>query len=205
MQQEIPGQKYGPAAAPHGLQGTPPQAPGPQQPAAMHAYQHMQTPQSPGVHSQIPQAPRQMVPIEAYYAALPHTSAPGAYQRPVQATEQDTSQTQAPMHLAPNPGGENKPSQQPTVSGLSHPSPPPPQKTPVSREYSETTGDGGLLMENLDQDISDTAAKVNVTRSIVEAPPVDPNLHCVLCDKYFGIGEIQLYRRHVATCTGSGQ
>ena len=204
MHQDISGQNYGPVAGMHGPQGTLPQAPGPQQPP-MRAYQHMQTTQSPELHSQMPHTPMQKVPIEAHHAALPHTSAPAVYQRPVQAMEQDTSQAQAPIHLAQNPVGEVKPSQQPAISDTNRPAPPPPQKPPVSREYSNTAGDGELLMENLDEDISDTAAKVNVTGRIVEAPPVDPNLHCVMCDRYFGIGEIQLYRRHVATCSGSGQ
>ena len=82
-------------------------------------------------------------------------------------------------------------------------------KLPVTREYSEANsdaaGDGELLLKYLDEEIVDTAAEVNNIRSIVLPVPPDPNLHCVFCDKYFGIGEIQQYRRHMETCRGSGQ
>ena len=39
--------------------------------------------------------------------------------------------------------------------------------------------------------------------SQLRAPAQDPNLQCVLCGKIFKIGQMQNFKRHVATCTGS--
>ena len=33
--------------------------------------------------------------------------------------------------------------------------------------------------------------------------PLDPNLICPYCNKNFRIGEIQIFRRHVSSCTGT--
>ena len=40
-------------------------------------------------------------------------------------------------------------------------------------------------------------------QSLALDAPIDPNLVCQLCRRGFKIGEIQKYRRHVASCTGS--
>ena len=40
-------------------------------------------------------------------------------------------------------------------------------------------------------------------QSLALDAPIDPNLVCQMCRRGFKIGEIQKYRRHVASCTGS--
>ena len=70
----------------------------------------------------------------------------------------------------------------------------------------------GLSQLQLDENILDTVAEVNEnervgdTRQIdsgLQSIPQDPNLQCVVCGKIFKIGQIQNFKRHVATCTGS--
>ena len=67
-----------------------------------------------------------------------------------------------------------------------------------------------LMMKDLQGDIRSAAANVEaITKrgggvsSEGDAIPLDPNLVCPLCDKMFRIGEIQKFRRHVDTCTGT--
>ena len=66
------------------------------------------------------------------------------------------------------------------------------------------------LQRELDDEIHQQAAQViqEVSGSRREANadlkrPFDPNLVCPMCRKQFRIGEIQRYRRHVNTCTGT--
>ena len=66
------------------------------------------------------------------------------------------------------------------------------------------------LQKELDDEIHQQAAQViqEVSRRGREAKtdlqrPFDPNLVCPMCRKQFRIGEIQKFRRHVNTCTGT--
>ena len=66
------------------------------------------------------------------------------------------------------------------------------------------------LQRELDDEIHQQAAQViqEVSGSRREVNtdlkrPFDPNLVCPMCRKQFRIGEIQRYRRHVNTCTGT--
>ena len=78
---------------------------------------------------------------------------------------------------------------------------------------SEPNTDGnGVLMRHLNENILDTVAEVNEnerigdTRQIdsdLESIPQDPNLQCIVCGKIFKIGQIQNFKRHVATCAGN--
>ena len=87
-----------------------------------------------------------------------------------------------------------------------------------NREQRETTHpleDSTVLFENplqreLDDEIHQQAAQViqEVSGSRREVNtdlkrPFDPNLVCPMCRKQFRIGEIQRFRRHVNTCTGT--
>ena len=88
------------------------------------------------------------------------------------------------------------------------------QLTPsVSCTESEPDADdNGVLMHHLSENILDTVAEVNEnervgdTRQIdsgLQSIPQDPNLQCVVCGKIFKIGQIQNFKRHVATCAGN--
>ena len=66
------------------------------------------------------------------------------------------------------------------------------------------------LQREVDDEIHQQAAEViqEVSRRRREAKtdpkrPFDPNLVCPMCRKQFRIGEIQKFRRHVNTCTGT--
>ena len=94
-----------------------------------------------------------------------------------------------------------------TASNVAAPSQP---ILPMTRNDSEQSAGGEGLMRNLNGAIADTVAKVNENEyeggaivSPLQSLPQDPNLQCVVCGKVFKIGEIQKYRRHVETCTGS--
>ena len=105
--------------------------------------------------------------------------------------------------------------QPPPGSGASNVAPGSQLVPPVLRRTSEPNSDDGeLLMKHLSEDILDTVAEVNESDHVgdggkvvsgLQSLPPDPNLQCVACGKYFKIGQIQLYKRHVATCTGPGQ
>ena len=79
-------------------------------------------------------------------------------------------------------------------------------------ESEPDTDDNGVLMHQLNENILDTVAEVNEnervgdTRQIdsgLQSIPQDPNLQCVVCGKIFKIGQIQNFKRHVATCAGN--
>ena len=66
------------------------------------------------------------------------------------------------------------------------------------------------LQKELDDEIHQQAAQViqevsgNGNEVVTDLPrPLDPNLVCPMCTREFRIGEIQKFRRHVNTCTGS--
>ena len=66
------------------------------------------------------------------------------------------------------------------------------------------------LQREVDDEIHQHAAEViqEVSGRRQEAKtdpkrPFDPNLVCPMCRKQFRIGEIQKFRRHVNTCTGT--
>ncbi len=60
-------------------------------------------------------------------------------------------------------------------------------------------------MHGLSLDISQTVKgyERDLGESFEETTPLDPNLVCPLCNKQFRIGEIQAFRSHVQTCTGT--
>lgn len=61
----------------------------------------------------------------------------------------------------------------------------------------------GLLMHQLSENIVETVAEVNEDKCIEDIDsdlPQDPNLQCVVCGKIFKIGQIQIFKRHVAAC-----
>ena len=64
-----------------------------------------------------------------------------------------------------------------------------------------------VLIAGIDQEIQDVAEGVihrgQGEQSLALDAPIDPNLVCQMCRRRFKIGEIQKYRRHVASCTGS--
>lgn len=83
----------------------------------------------------------------------------------------------------------------------------------MSRTESEL-GYDGELMKGLNEAILDTVAEVNENECVrdtgpivsgLQSLPTDPNLQCVVCGKVFKIGQIQNFKRHVKTCTGTTQ
>ena len=78
------------------------------------------------------------------------------------------------------------------------------------REYYDQEGDN--LMLDLGSDIQDNAEMIRGEvgpykgrdrQMTLEHVPFDPNLTCPYCQKVFRKGEIQKFKRHVATCKGS--
>ena len=87
------------------------------------------------------------------------------------------------------------------------------QNTDIVCKNSEPNGDE-VLMRNLRDDIQDTAAGVEESDRVgdtgllasgLPSLPQDPNLVCVVCNKVYKIGQIQHFKRHVKSCTGSKQ
>lgn len=77
------------------------------------------------------------------------------------------------------------------------------------RKESDANEDEQVLMKNLSGAIKETFEEVNqdeqaqsISSGLQSIPP-DPNLECVLCGKVFKIGQIQNFKRHSETCTGS--
>ena len=64
-----------------------------------------------------------------------------------------------------------------------------------------------VLIARIDREIQDVAKGVihggQGEQSLALDAPIDPNLVCQMCRRGFKIGQIQKYRRHVASCTGS--
>ena len=78
------------------------------------------------------------------------------------------------------------------------------------REYYDQEGDN--LMLDLGSDIQDNAEMIRGEvgsyrdrefHMTLEHVPYDPNLTCPYCQKVFRKGEIQKFKRHVASCKGS--
>ena len=78
------------------------------------------------------------------------------------------------------------------------------------REYYDREGDN--LMLDLGSDIQDNAEMIRGEvgsyrgrefQMTLEHVPHDPNLTCPYCQKVFRKGEIQKFKRHVASCKGS--
>jgi hypothetical protein len=77
------------------------------------------------------------------------------------------------------------------------------------RKASDANDEEQGLMENLSTTIKETFKEINEeeqTPSIqsgLQSLPPDPNLQCVMCGKVFKIGQIQNFKRHSETCTGT--
>lgn len=175
-----------------------PQPHGYQQPPAMPAA-HMQCPAPNGRH------------VDAYSQQYTDNPTPVPSTIVVKAVPESTPsvpQEPAPGRVHPGTTAGVSVFQQPPVSNVAAPS-----QTQVSttRKDSQPSEDE-VLMHNLNETIADTVAEVNeneqVTDSVatgLQSLPQDPNLECVMCHKVFKIGQIQNYKRHVVTCTGSKQ
>ena len=86
----------------------------------------------------------------------------------------------------------------------------PPSRMP--RGNSDVSEDDAVLMHGLSTTIHETVEEVNKNEHVrdtgslysgLQSIPQDPNLECVVCGKIFKLGQIQNYKRHVKTCTGS--
>jgi hypothetical protein len=86
---------------------------------------------------------------------------------------------------------------------------------PVPRKDSDAIEGEQVLMKDLGAAIQYTVAEVNenerlrdtgsIESGLQSIVPTDPNLQCVTCGKIFKIGQIQNFKRHSDTCTGSTQ
>ena len=92
----------------------------------------------------------------------------------------------------------------------------PPAAVEYDRDHDRQRGyydqEGDNLMLDLGSDIQDNAEMIRGEvgpykgrdrQMTLEHVPFDPNLTCPYCQKVFRKGEIQKFKRHVATCKGS--
>ena len=198
----------GPAPLVPGIEGHPKPPP--------HGYQ--QVPVSPNLQSQPPYGQELPLPSQGVPYRAQHTPGPSPAQAvplltPVPESTPSVPQTPAPdiMPQVTNMGGNVH--QQPSEFGASSGAPISQLKPPVSRRNLEQDSDNnGVLMQRLNENIIETVAEVSEnerigdTREIdtsLQSLPRDPNLQCVVCGKVFKIGQIQNFKRHVASCTGA--
>lgn len=92
------------------------------------------------------------------------------------------------------------------------PAPPSPGASPSPMPRKGPADDDEILMHKLSATIHETVVEVNENERVedigsinsgLQSIPPDPNLECVVCQKVFKIGQIQLYKRHVRSCIGS--
>lgn len=182
-----------------------------------HGYQQTQVPVSPNLQPSYEQPPADDVQYRAQPPPAIPIPTPMNTDIGVPVAETTPSVPQVPAsdmtvhdtHM----GGNILPTRDVVASGASGAAGPSQLQPSVScTESEQDPDDKGVLMHQLDENILDTVAEVNEnerigdTRQIdsgLQLIPQDPNLQCVVCGKIFKIGQIQNFKRHVATCAGN--